>query len=53
MKGSYKFRNPKVFYSLEALFEKIGHGEVNVKFVLYNKRITSITVYGKQSYKFG
>jgi len=47
----YQLRNFNVFVNLEAIFEKLEFGTVRVDFEIHNKRITSITVYGKQRYK--
>lgn len=45
---SYAQQNAKFLLELEALFEKIGHGQIDLSLDIYNKRITASTYYGKK-----
>jgi hypothetical protein len=48
---NYKIRNPTVFKYIEAIIEKIEYGTLRVDFEIHQKRITNITLYGKQTIK--
>ena len=48
---NYKIRNPMVFKYIEAIIEKIEYGTLRVDFEIHQKRITNITLYGKQTIK--
>jgi hypothetical protein len=48
---NFKERNPLVFQYVEAIIEKIQFGTLRVDFEIHNKRITSISLYGRQPIK--
>lgn len=49
---NYINRNPEVLNELEALIEKIGFGELTPKIEIHNRRITSVTFWGKKMSRY-
>lgn len=49
---SYSANNEKVITEFEALVEKLEYGSLDTTFDIHNKRITAITVFGKQRKKY-
>ncbi len=49
---NYKERNEEVYKEIEGIFEKLVWGKVTIDFDIHNKRVTNITVHGKETRKY-
>lgn len=50
--NNYRYRNQKVFNDIEAILEKVMHGDVTVDFTLHNKRIVKVKIQGMKTNKY-